>query len=136
MGTVNADDGDSAAVVRAGPANLMGECGRPFPLARRPGPVTLPTDQLERDLMCAASLTVLSGVAEAIRDRTGDASHYERVMPQAVAYQGRAEADLRARGMNNEDDLRRTAGEQLLATLRIGNLQVVEQACIAANPLR
>lgn len=130
LNAVNEDMGDIEGVVREGPAAVLAACDRRYPLARRTGPVALPADPFDRDMMCASILSLLAGIARGEQNHNGNAANVERLAPVARAYQGRMSAALIARRVDNEGAAR-LAGEQLSATLRIGNPGVIEQACAA-----
>jgi hypothetical protein len=113
---------------------LRESCDQRFPLARRTGPVTLPAGALERDLMCAGVTTVIAGVARGYRDRTGDAAPFGRLQAIAARYQARAAAAMMERGMTTSDAQRRALGEQIFASLDIGNGASIADACEALPP--
>lgn len=122
-----------SGVTDANARQIHESCDRRFPLARRPGPVRLPAGAFERDVMCAGVVTVFSGMAQGYREHTGDAAPFNRLQAIAARYQQRATAALLERGLSSEAQ-RRTIGDQIFASLEIGNAAAISDACEAQQP--
>lgn len=109
-------------------------CDRLHPLAGRSGPVALPADAFDRDMMCAGAAAGFSGTARAHGQRTGDTAPSVRLDALAARYQRRAIDGMIERRMTTADVQRRAIGDQLFATLDRGNLAAVTDACEAQLP--
>lgn len=120
----------SPGVSRENAGPLREACDRRFPLARRTDPVALPGAVWERDLMCAGVTTVLMGTARAHGERTGDTAPYDRLRAIALRFQPRVAAGMAEHGVNPET-LRRVIGDQIFASLDIGNAWAIAMACEA-----
>jgi hypothetical protein len=125
-----------------GPAQLAPEvaralvvaCDQRFPLARRTGPVTLPTDPFQRDLMCAGVTSTLSGTARGYGERTGDVAPFRRLQSLTMRFQALVMTGMAERGMTDPSAQRRAIGEAMFASLDIGNQDVIANACEAQAP--
>ncbi|HEV7661048.1 MAG TPA: hypothetical protein VGO55_14515 [Allosphingosinicella sp.] len=121
--------------VRPEDAQRIGDlCDRLHPPARRTGPVALPADAFDRDMMCAGAAAGFSGTARAHAERNGDTAPSTRLDALVARYQPRAIAGMIERRMTTADVQRRAIGDQLFATLDLGNLAVVTDACEAQLP--
>lgn len=119
------------AVAREDAPALRALCDERFPLARRTGAVTLPPTALQSDLMCAGVTTVFAGAARGYGERTGDNAPFRRLQTIAYHYQSRVAIQMTQRGITTPDAQRRALGEQIFASLDIGNAGAIADICEA-----
>lgn len=136
MRSAMAPDAGPAAMRREEAAALLGPCDQRFPLARRTAPPALPADDFERDMICAGAASQLAGAARGYGERTGDTAPYQRLQALAARYQGRVLPALAAHGLGDAAAARRAIGEQMFASLDVGNQDAIANACEAQPPAR
>lgn len=125
----------SIAQVQAPPRDaakaIVADCDRTYPLARATGPTArLPAKAFDRDLTCLGALSVLRGVAEEARERGSDDGAAARIDAALVPLVERFDdATLAAQGIAGKETFVAKLGEQLQASLMLGNLQTVAHAC-------
>lgn len=124
------DAGPGPMSAEAAQAALVA-CDQRFPLARRNGAVTLPADAFERDMMCAAVGSVLTGSARGYGERTGDTAPYVRIRALAARFQQRTIPAMLARGITDQAAQWRAVGGAIFASLDLGNAIAVTNACEA-----
>jgi hypothetical protein len=112
---------------------LMPECDRRFPLARTSGPVRLPTDAFDRDVMCFGALALLKGAAGQIEEDGGDAGLLDKVETALAPISDRlTDEAMKAHGIASDTAFAAAMGEQLKASLALGNVESIALACGAA----
>lgn len=108
----------------------MPECDKRFPLARTNGPVHLPTDSFDRDVMCFGALALLKGAASQIEEDGGDAGPLDKIETALAPISDRlTDAALKAHGIASDTGFAAAMGEQLKASLALGNVESVALAC-------
>ena len=149
MRAAEADPGDKSFLLRIGELaggaaqgeipspeaakKLLTDCDREYPLARAATAPKLPADAFDRDVMCMGTLSLLSGAAEEIKKDGDDNGAHDRIGEAIAGIAGRLTDDaLAQRGMNNEEKFTVVMGEQLKASLRLGNPETIARACGAA----
>jgi len=109
---------------------LMPECDRRFPLARASATVRLPRDPFDRDVMCFGVLAMLQGAAKQLEEDSGDASPLDKIETAFAPISDRLTDDaLKAHGIASETGFTLAMGNQLKASLALGNAESVARAC-------
>lgn len=116
------------------PALLAG-CRQRYPKAWASAAVTLPADSFDRRLMCMGIAGSYVGVVRTAA-KAGDQSVS---LPEVEAVSERfgdliGDGEFRAKGMDDVDKVKQAMSEQLIAALRLGNVQVTYDACLKAFP--
>lgn len=118
--------GASASLPRDEARALLPQCDQRFPRARWQGSVTLPADPLKRDLMCMGALAIINGAAQSAKQQDAIA-RFEKML---VGVRSRlTDAALAAQGIRDAPSYERALGDQLAATLALGNIAVIADAC-------
>lgn len=113
---------------------LLPECDRRFPLARASATVRLPADAFQRDLMCFGILGIFRGAAGQLEEDSGDAGALDRIQTALAPISDRlTDAALNAHGIASEDAFSAAMGEQIKASLALGNGEDVARACGVAS---
>ncbi|WP_213978869.1 hypothetical protein [Sphingomonas sp. dw_22] len=113
---------------------LLPECDRRFPLARASATVRLPADTFQRDLMCFGILGIFRGAAGQLEEDSGDAGALDRIQTVLAPISDRlTDAALNAHGITSEDAFSAAIGEQIKASLALGNGEDVARACGVAS---
>ncbi|MDG2532662.1 hypothetical protein P6144_03310 [Sphingomonas sp. HITSZ_GF] len=112
-------------ISREAPAPMpsLAACDARFPLARTQAPAKLPAEPFDRDYLCYG-VTVLTG--EAGRD---DADARADIAKQQARFGPRAMRINAARHLNDEASQMRLLDNVLRASLQLGNLDTLFQAC-------
>lgn len=109
---------------------VMPECDRRFPLARSTAAVRLPGDAFDRDVMCFGVIALLKGAATQFEEDGGDAGPLDKLETAFAPISDRlTDEALRARGINSEAAFTVAMGNQLKASLVLGNAESVARAC-------
>jgi len=111
---------------KGGAQTPLAACDKRYPMARSTAQVKLPANAFDRDMMCAAASSYAFGILSGagIGDKVKD---YERVQQGFVA---RIPDDvLKAHGISTEDTIIGAMDNALRGTLRVGNLEMIMQAC-------
>lgn len=109
---------------------VMPECDRRFPLARGNGAVRLPADPFNRDVICFGVLALLKGAASQIEEDGGDAGPLDKIETALAPISDRLTDDaLKAHDINSDAGFAAAMGEQLKASLALGNAESVARAC-------
>lgn len=112
---------------------VMPECDKRFPLARGVRTVRLPSDPFDRDVMCFGVLSLLKGAASQLEEDNGDAGPLDKIATALTPVSDRlTDAALKAHGISSEDGFSLAMGNQLKASLALGNTESVARACGAA----
>lgn len=113
---------------------LLPLCDKRFPLARANGTATLPTDSFRRDLMCLGTLSLLLGAAQELEKQNGDAGPLDKIQSALAPVSDRLNDDVvTAHGIADEKQFANAMGEQVKASLALGNVEVVARACGASG---
>jgi len=111
----------------------MPECDRRFPLARRVATVRLPGDPFDRDVMCFGVLALLKGAASQLEEDSGDAAPLDKIETALAPISDRlTDTALKAHGIASETEFSTVMGDQLKASLALGNVESVARTCGAA----
>lgn len=106
------------------------ECDRRFPLARKAGTVRLPADPFDRDVMCFGVLALLKGAASQLEEDGGDAGPLDKIETVLAPISDRlTDAALKAHGIDSETAFSTAMGDQLKASLKVGNPESIARAC-------
>jgi hypothetical protein len=109
---------------------LMPECDRRFPLARGNDTVRLPADSFDRDVMCFGVLALLKGAASQLEEDGGDAGPLDKIETAFAPISDRlTDAALKAHQITSDAGFAAAMGEQLRASLALGNAESVARAC-------
>lgn len=124
---------DAPPVGPADAARVLAACDARFPLARRAGPATLPADSFDRDVVCLGAVGMMLGAAGADTAATGDATEEKRLQAVMRAYDARlSQPVLDSHGLKSADAFQLALGTHLMASLELGNLDVLVRACTAS----
>lgn len=109
---------------------VMPECDRRFPLARAQRPVRLPADPFDRDVMCFGALAMLKGAAGQLEEDGGGAGALDKIETALAPISDRlTDAALKAHAIGSDEAFAAAMGEQLKASLALGNVESIALAC-------
>lgn len=109
---------------------LVAGCDRRYPLADAATTPRLPANAFERDMMCLGALSILKGGAEDMRDKSVDRGAIGRIDTVLVPIHQRINDEtLAQRGVTTQEAFVTALGEQIEASLELGNLLTVARAC-------
>lgn len=110
-------------------ATMLADCDKRFPLAKATTVPRLPADQFDRDVMCLGVLSLMQGAAEAMKE-DGDAAPVDEIRAALQPVAARLTDDVLAkRGVAEESRFVTVMGDQVRATLKIGNPASIARAC-------
>lgn len=111
-------------------AKTLAACDRSYPLARATMLPRLPANAFDRDMLCLGALSILRGAAEEMRGIGPDGGAAARIdaalKPLVQRFDGQA---LAAHGIADDAAFVSALGEQLKASLALGNSQTIGRAC-------
>ena len=114
---------------------IAADCRRRFPLAWTTAPATLPADPFDRDLMCAMAISIMAGGGETLQKLGGDSTYADRYGAAQKRFTDRmTKAVITGHGITTPAQFTVVAGDQLLATLPLGNVSSIAATC-EAQPL-
>lgn len=118
-------DKSQIPAAEAAAATIAG-CDRSFPLARSTAPARLPVDPFARDMMCMGVLSLLQGATEQAEVDTLNKAVNASL---AKVMERLSEDVLTKRGLTTEEAVLGAMGDQVKASLPIGNPETVARAC-------
>ncbi len=109
-------------------------CDRTYPMARTTVAPRLPANAFDRDVMCMGTLSMLKGAADEMSKDGTDAGAAKRIDAALASIAQRLDdAALAKRGMTTEGAFIVAMGDQLKASLAIGNPLTIARACGATG---
>lgn len=125
-----AEAAGKTAATPAVAATLIGDCDQRFPLARSMTRVTLPDDTFRRDVMCLGVLSLLEGAAQEQAKDSGNKTDVTRIAAALGPVHSRlTDEALTAKGYDDEAKFTVLMGDQIKASLVLGNPESVARAC-------
>ena len=122
----------TAAAARMSPDQakpLAPVCNARFPIARSAALARLPSDPFRRDVLCFSTLSVLQGAAEEIA-KEGDDAASAKIKAAIEPLTARLnDAELKKRGLDVDQKFTKVMGDEMLASLPIGNPLTIAAAC-------
>lgn len=113
---------------------LAASCRKRYPLSSSTKLPKLPVDPFKRDVMCFFVASGMTGVAKAMDQDFGTTKYADRYNAIIERFAARlTEPVLKQHGANTEAAVQRLAGEQLIASLALGNFASIANSC-AAQP--
>jgi len=104
-------------------------CDKRFPIARSLAPARLPSDSFRRDMLCFGTLSVLQGAAEEIA-KAGSDSQLTKIKAALTPLTDKMTDDaLKKRGLASDGAFVKALGDEMLASLPVGNPMTVAAAC-------
>ncbi len=111
-------------------AALVAQCDHRFPAARGAVAVALPADAFERDVTCFATLALLRGAAETVKEGGGDASPLDRIEVALKPFSDRmTDAAIAQHNITTQVAFNAYMSARLQAMLPKANPEYVARAC-------
>lgn len=108
--------------------SLIPACEKRFP--RPLAAPRLPADPFQRDLMCFGTLSLLQGAAQALKEDKGETVPLARIEAALDPLLGKlTDASLAARGISGEAEFTELLGNQIIATIPLGEPITIANAC-------
>jgi hypothetical protein len=127
------DQAGAAAQAADSAEAVLPECYRRFPLAQATETPRLPADSFQRDVLCFSVLSLLRGAASGIEEDSGNAGPLDNIETVLAPISDRlTDSALKAHGIASEAGFVGAMGDQLSASLDIGNAETIARACGAA----
>jgi hypothetical protein len=105
-------------------------CDRNFPAARSAAAAKLPADPFERDVLCLGTLSLLQGAAQQMKEDGEDQDSLGRISAVLAPINARlTDAVLGQHGITTEEAFVARMGDQLKASLALGNPATIARAC-------
>jgi len=121
--------GKDAALTPEQAKTLAPLCDKRFPIARSPAPARLPSAPFRRDMLCFGTLSVLQGAAEEIA-KAGSDSQLTKIRAALTPLTDKMTDDaLKKRGLASDGAFVKALGDEMLASLPVGNPMTVAAAC-------
>lgn len=121
--------GKGAALTPEQAKALAPLCDKRFPIARSLAPTRLPSDSFRRDMLCFGTLSVLQGAAEEIA-KAGNDSQLTKIKAALTPLTDKMTDDaLKKRGLASDGAFVKALGDEMLASLPVGNPMTVAAAC-------
>ncbi|MES2442568.1 MAG: hypothetical protein V4574_07035 [Pseudomonadota bacterium] len=112
---------------------ILAACEQRFPKVRVEGPVALPADAFDRDLMCLAELNLFGGAASRHNEETGDRTQLDRAFGLLAKYRARlTPGRYAANGLPDAAAQERAFGDQMVAALELGPPDAIVASCETA----
>lgn len=109
---------------------LIAQCDKRFPRLDRATAANLPTEPIDRDIMCLTALGVLHGGAEAVRETQPDDPWLDRLRAPEMQLMSRLNKKaLERAGLAEDAALTEAYDRQIRASLELGDAVAVARAC-------
>ncbi|WP_448664588.1 hypothetical protein ACG3SL_07910 [Sphingomonas sp. CJ20] len=129
LGTLSGEASSGEPTEAAAAAALVPQCKKRFPIAPAPSAPAMPTG-FDRDVMCFGTLSLLQGAAEEFASNGGAKEPLEHIQETLAPLLARMTDDtLKANGVNGEADFLKRMGDQLIASMKIGEPLAVARKC-------
>lgn len=131
VGEIAGGMGDMKDVVGANQAEILKQCDARYPRARSTAKVTLPADEVKRDILCLSVTSLMLGAAQGAAE-DGNETPLARFKPLMEAYAGKLNDErLQAIGITDTDKMQMELGKAAGTSIDYGNPEMISQACEA-----